>query len=333
MPNSGRRATIRDVAKLAGVGTMTVSRVVNQVSYVSEATRERVHRAIEELGYMPNQHARGLRSRRSGTIALIVSDITNPFFTTVARGAEDAARAAGALVLVGNTDEIEAEEAHYLRLLVQKGVDGVLLVPAHDGHEAVAMAERNGLPIVFVDRRGPTGTDSIRCDSEQGAFDLGSHLVDLGHNCFGILAGPDAVSTSDDRIAGFMRALDGRRCSLRHGPLTVDSGAAMALDALREDPRPTALFAVNNFLAIGALNALAQAKISVPEEVSVVGFDDLPSQLVLAPFLTVAFQPAYDLGRLAAERLLRRIAEPDLDAEEVVLGTTLLVRGSSGSAP
>lgn len=307
---------------------MTVSRVVNGRGYVGDATRQRVLAAIEALGYVPNQQARSLRSRRSGTIGLIVSDVTNPFFTTVVRGVEDASRGSGSLVLLGNTDEIEAEEVRYMRLLVEKGVDGVLLVPAHHGIDALALAERHRIPVVLIDRRGPTTTDCVRCDSEQGAFELGRHLVDLGHRAFAILAGPDDVSTSDDRISGFRRAIAPYSVEIFHGPLTVESGAELAIAAMHG--APTAIFAVNNFLAIGALNALRRSNVRIPEDVSVVGFDDLPPSMVIFPFLTVTAQPAYELGRRAATRLFDRIARPTLPAEEVILDTNLVIRGSSG---
>jgi LacI family transcriptional regulator len=311
---------------------MTVSRVVNETGYVSAQTREKVLRAVAELGYLPNQHARGLRSRRSGTIALIVSDITNPYFTTIARGVEDAARARGSLVLFGNTDELESEESRYLELLVQKGVDGVLLVPSHRGERALEIAASHHLPVVIVDRRGPAGCDTVRCDSEQGAYDLGVHLRELGHLRYAILAGPEDVSTSDDRIAGFRRSIGDLPCALLHGAMTVQDGARLAQGVLALEPRPTAIFAVNNFLAIGAQNALLRAGVAVPQEVSLVGFDDLPIQMVATPFLTVAVQPAYELGLQAAARLFDRIAEPGLPNEEVVLETSISVRGSSGLA-
>jgi LacI family transcriptional regulator len=328
-----RRITIRDVAERAKVGTMTVSRVVNRSGYVNEQTRTRVEAAIAELGYMPNESARNLRSRRSGTIALIVTDITNPFFTTIARGVEDAASEAGSLVLLGNTDESEAEELRYMRMLVQKGVDGVLFVPARNGATALEFTRTHGLRVVVLDRRSDfAGVDVVRCDSEVGAFELGQLLLNLGHQQFAILAGPEGISTSDDRVTGFLRALKtaGRaaNCTISHGQFSVADGAQQMEVALAT--KPTAVFATNNFLAIGALNYVREAGIRVPEDVALVGFDDLPAHLITFPFLTVSAQPAYEMGVTATKLLLERVQTPDLAAREIVLPTNLVIRTSSG---
>jgi LacI family transcriptional regulator len=328
-----RRITIRDVAERAKVGTMTVSRVVNRSGYVNAQTRSRVEAAIAELGYMPNESARNLRSRRSGTIALIVTDITNPFFTTIARGVEDAASEAGSLVLLGNTDESEAEELRYMRMLVQKGVDGVLFVPARNGATALEFARTHGLRVVVLDRRSDfAGVDVVRCDSELGAYELGELLLSLGHQNFAILAGPDGISTSDDRVTGFLRALEtaGRaaNCTISHGQFSVADGAQQMEVALAT--KPTAVFATNNFLAIGALNYVREAGIRVPEDVALVGFDDLPAHLITFPFLTVSAQPAYEMGVTATKLLLERVQTPDLAAREIVLPTNLVIRTSSG---
>ena len=328
-----RRITIRDVAERAKVGTMTVSRVVNRSGYVNAQTRSRVEAAIAELGYMPNESARNLRSRRSGTIALIVTDITNPFFTTIARGIEDAASEAGSLVLLGNTDESEEEELRYMRMLVQKGVDGVLFVPARNGATALEFARTHGLRVVVLDRRSDfAGVDVVRCDSEAGAYELGELLLNLGHRKFAILAGPEGISTSEDRVAGFLRALktagQNQICSISHGQFSVADGARLMEAALAT--KPTAVFATNNFLAIGALNYVREAGIRVPEDVALVGFDDLPAHLITFPFLTVSAQPAYEMGVTATRLLLERVQAPDLAAREIVLPTNLVIRISSG---
>jgi len=316
---------------------MTVSRVVNQSGYVHRETRERVEAAIAALGYLPNQHARGLRSRRSGTIALIVTDITNPFFTTIARGVEDTVSAAGQMVLLGNTDEVEEEEYRYMKMLVQKGVDGVIFVPARRGEAALELARSNGVPVVILDRRSDASdVDVVRCDSWGGAFELGRLLCQNGHRRFTVLAGPTGISTSDDRVEGFSRAVEefspGAKLSVRYGRFSVRDGAALMGQALDEALPPTAVFAVNNFLAIGALTEARERRVGVPGDVALVGFDDLPSQLVTFPFLTVSAQPAYAMGVEAGTRLLRRIEDPSLPCEKIVLPTRMVVRESSGSA-
>lgn len=332
-PDSAR-PTIKDVARLAGVGTMTVSRVVTGTGYVSAETKEKVQVAISQLGYMPNHQARGLRSRRTGTIALIVSDITNPYFTTLARGVEDAARPEGCLLLMGSSDEDEDEELRYMNLLVQKGVDGVILVPSHAGTSALSLARKRGIPAVVVDRRGPVGFDCVRCDSLQGSRALAQELLSCGHSQAAILAGRPGISTSDDRVEGFTSAFTeaGGAATVISGDLTVEEGRRMALDAIGQDPAPTCFFAINNFLAIGALKAVSDLGLTVPGDISIVGFDDLPASMVTHPFLTVAFQPSYEMGYAAGKRLMARIAQPDLAPEETLLKTTLLRRGSVGPA-
>ncbi len=335
MPRSPR-VTIQDVARQAGVAPITVSRVINKSGYATQDVRERVEAAVTKLGYVPNALAGSLRSRRTNTIALVLSDITNPFFTTVARGVEDAASASGFLVIVCNTDEREDKEQKYVQMLLQKCVDGVLLVPARDASESIAAVQRHQTPVVLLDRRAPvTCVDVVRCDSEGGAYQLGRLLVSLGHRDIGILTGPEGVATSDERIRGCRKALaeaglDGRY-RLYHGELTQDGGAAMARQALAAVPRPTALFASNNFITIGALKALRHEGLRVPEDIALAGFDDLPEALVTFPFLTVVAQPAYEMGRKGVEVLLARLrsgtAEP---FQEVVLPTELNIRRSTG---
>ena len=328
--------TIQDVARRAGVAPITASRAINSSGYVSQDVRERVLQAAHELGYVPNTLARSLRSRRTQTLALVLTDITNPFFTTVARGVEDAASEAGYTVIFCNSDEDEAKERNYLDLLLQKRVDGLLLVPARDGSSSLQAAQAQGVPVVVIDRRASgCQADVVRCDSEGGAYALARLLISLGHRRMALLNGPHGVSTADDRSAGFLRGLresglEGQSAVL-HGSFTQASGAEMTRQALALQPRPTALFAANNFIAIGAMHALREMGARVPEEIALVGFDDLPPALVMFPFLTVAAQPAYEMGRRAAALLIDRLEGRLASAcEEVVLPTEVIVRVSSG---
>lgn len=327
--------TIKDVAARVGVTDMTVSRVVNGSGAVSEGVRQRVKEAIEELGYVPSRLARGLRSNRTHTIALMVTDVTNPFFTTVARGVEDAASDRDHLVLLCNTDESEDEELRYLEMLAQQSVDGVLLVPARSGTRSLEFAAKRGLPVVILDRRVPTHEYSVvRCDARTGAEEMARYLVSLGHRNFAVLAGPVGVTTSDDRVDGFLDALGELRdrVSVSHGPLSPESGRHRAIEAMAIEPRPTAIFGLNNFVTIGALQGLNSLGIRVPEDIALVGFDDLPPAMVGQPFLTVVSQPAYEMGHRAVELLLEQLSHPGNPPQEIVLPTELLVRRSSGGA-
>jgi LacI family transcriptional regulator len=327
--------TIRDVAKRAGVAPITVSRVLNDSGYVSDHTRTRVQAAVDELHYVPSMLARSLRSHHTDTLALVLTDVTNPFWTTVARGVEDAASQQGYNVILCNTDEQESKQDRYLSLLLRRRVDGFLFVPARSTPRSVRSIQKQGIPVVVLDRQVPGArVDMVRGASEQGAYALVHYLLSLGHRRIAILAGPEGVSTAAERVDGYLRAfaeagLTADPALIFHGEFTVGSGYQMAQDALAVRPNPTALFATNNFIAISALKALRERNLRVPEDVSLVSFDDLPSTLVVEPFLTVAAQPAYEMGRRATELLLERITDPAADSfQEIVLPTALIVRHS-----
>jgi LacI family transcriptional regulator len=333
MPN------IRDVAKRAGVAPITVSRCINNSGYCSEDTRARIESAISELGFVPNRLATGLRSKRTNTLALVLTDITNPFFTTIARGVEDIASKAGYTVIFSNTDESVSKEKMYLQMLLEKRVDGILLVPAHTGVESVNLIKKYGMPIVVIDRRLPTLlTDVVRCDSEGGAYKLTRLLLSLGHRNIAILDGPRGVSTADDRLNGYCRALSEAGIRLNeeneyHGGFTQESGYEMVHQMMQKTNRPTAVFAANNFIGIGALKAFQEMHVRVPEDMALVGFDDLPPALITFPFLTVASQPAYEMGTKAIEILLNKLSGGASDQyQEVVLPADIVIRQSSGKA-
>ncbi len=331
-------ATIHDVAKLAGVAPITVSRVINQSGYASPETRARVEAAIAELGYVPNRLASSLRSKRTKTLALVLTDITNPFFTTVARGVEDTASDAGYTVVFCNTDESEIEEKKYLQVLLQQQVDGILLVPARGTSDSIDLIRKQNTPVVVLDRRLPPNVpvDTVRCENEHGAYQLVRLLIELGHRHIAILSGPPGVSTAEDRLAGFRRAMrevgSGDQSQVViYGAFNQASGSEMMRQTLALDPRPTAVFAANNLICIGALHASQEAGLRVPEDIAMVTFDDLPPTLLTFPFFTVAAQPAYDMGCQATQLLLTRLANdtPGL-CQEIVLPTQIIVRQSSG---
>jgi LacI family transcriptional regulator len=319
---------------------MTVSRFINNSGYISKATRSRVEKAIAELGYVPNALARGLRFKQTKTIALILTDITNPFFTTLSRGVEDTASERGFNVIFCNTDEDEGKEAEYLNMLQQKKVDGILLVPARCSVDSISLLQSRSIPLVVLDRRVPgVHVDLVRGDSEDGAYQLVRHLLKLGHRRIAILSGPASVTTATDRVAGYRRALaeaslDFDDSLVYFDAFSQEGGYRMARLALDTHPRPTALFAGNNFIAMGAFGALQEAGLRVPRDVSLVAMDDLPPPIAMDPFLTVAAQPAYEMGHQATDLLLQRLAgECSEERREVILPVTLVVRRSSAPPP
>jgi LacI family transcriptional regulator len=329
--------TIHEVAKRAGVAAITVSRVINNSGYASQEVRERVMATVKEMGYVPNRLASSLRSRRTNVLALVLTDITNPFFTVAARGVEDIASKAGYTVIFCNTDEDRQKEKKYVEVLMQNRVDGIILVPSGFDSESVETLQQNGIPVVVMDR-SVTGqsVDQVRCDSFEGAYKLTRLLIGLGHTQIALLNGPENVSTASDRLSGFKQALDESGLdSLKQvhlaGAFTRASGYEMTRQALALSPRPTALFAANNFIALGTLRALEESQVRVPADMAVVTFDDLPESLVITPFLTVAAQPVYEMASKATELLINRLAGNAGEGfDEIIFPTEIIVRQSSG---
>lgn len=331
-------STIRDVARRAGVAPITVSRVINNSGYVSERTRRRVEKAITELNYVPNALAQGLRFNKTNVIALVLSDITNPFWTTVARGAEDAASEENYSVILCNTDEDVAKHDKYAQLLLRRQVDGFLLVPVSDAVDTIRFIQQQDVSLVILDRQMPgVSVDVVRADSEGGAYELTRYVIELGHRRIAILSGPEIISTSTQRVAGYKRALQDAHLKVdlelvSFGSFYQDSGYERTMKLLALSRPPTAIFAGNNFIAIGMMKALYDSGLRIPEDMSVVGFDDLPPGLLVQPFLTVADQSAYEMGYRATKLLLERIANSAQPAyQEIVLPTQLIIRQSCRS--
>jgi LacI family transcriptional regulator len=334
--------TIQDVADRAGVSAMTVSRVINKHARVAEATRQRVEQAIAELGYVPNALARGLLHGRTRTIALIVSDVSNPFFTQIARGVEDVAQRNGYTVILGNSDESVEKERRYIHTFLSNRVDGLLIAPASSASRStLALLAQRGRPFVLIDRAlEGVNADTVIGDSVGGARTLTQHLIKLGHRRIALVNGPLEVPTARDRQRGYLEAL--REYGIDPQPSLIvtstykrDGGyrAAQQLLALPPAQRPTAIFASNNFLGVGTIEALREAALAVPQDMAVVCFDDIELASAIYPFLTVVAQPARTFGTIAAQFLLERLegSEPS-PPRTVVLPPELIVRVSCGAA-
>jgi LacI family transcriptional regulator len=330
-------SNIRDVAKLAGVAPITVSRVVNGGVGVTEETRHRVQHAIDQLHYVPNTLARSLRSRQSHTIALIMSDITNPFWTTVARGVEDTAAENDYRTMLCNTDESQAKEANYLSVLVERRVDGVIVAPVTREKKNLALLRQQQVPCVLIDRRvDGFKVDTVYGDSRHGAQLLIDHLIAVGHRRIALINGPSTISSAQDRADGYRESLAAHGLPMNEGLIfqgdfKQDSGCRLAKSALACDPRPTAIFAANNFIALGVLQALQEMELRVPEDMALVCIDDLPYHSAIDPLLTVAAQPAYEMGKAAARLLVERLTTHRTGkVREVVLPPQLIIRRSCG---
>jgi len=330
--------TLKHVAHKAGVSVATASRVLGGYGYASDHARARVLRAARQLDYTPNAVARGMVKRRTHTVGVIVSDNANPFFAVVVRGIEDVVRRYGYAVILCNTDEDSVKEDLYLRLLREKQVDGLLLAPSGRDSMSLRRWVRGGFPLVFVDRQlAGIGADSAVVDNRDGARTAVTHLIGLGHGRIGIISGPGRVFTGQERLAGYYEALDS--AGLRRDPALVhegdfkqSSGYRLARAFIAMTHPPTALFVANNLMTIGAMLALKEAGVRIPQEMAIVGFDDMDWGSILTPTLTAVAQPAYALGTSAAQLLIQRLENSARPPERIVLKTHLVIRESCGSS-
>ncbi|MFD4194847.1 MULTISPECIES: LacI family DNA-binding transcriptional regulator [Amycolatopsis] len=325
-------ATISDVARRAGVSTATVSRALNGVSTVDPALVARVRAAAEELGYQPNGLARNLRRQETAVLALIISDVENPFFTAIARGVEDVAQTAGYSVVLCNSDESAEKERRYIDVALQERVAGVVISPT-DEWAGVEMLLRRGTPVVAVDRPLRAGTgDQVLVDSRAAARAAAEHLLAAGYQRVGCVTGPAGVRTADDRLAGYRDALGRRKRRERRAEYRASGGEAATRALLAEAEPPDALLVANSAMAIGVLEALRAAGLRLGRDVGVVAFDDVPWATLIDPPLTVVAQPAYEIGAEAARLLLARIADGSLPPTATTLEAQLIERGSSHRA-
>lgn len=329
---------MKDVARRAGVSTATVSHVINNSRFVSDPVKQIVFQAMEELQYRPNAIAKSLRQKSTHTIGLVISDIANPFFTSLVRAVEDVANRKGYNLILCNTDEQPDKERVYLDVLMQKQVDGIIVAPT-TGNTAYfrELAERN-FPLVFIDRHlDEVNVPAVLVDSEDGAFQAVSHLIRLGHRRIGLVTGLTTVTTTGDRRRGYERALAEFGLPLdpaliRQGNSQVPGGQEGGLALLRLPLRPTAIFATNNLMTIGVMRALHDEGLQCPQDLAIVGFDDFDWASSFRPYLTTVAQPVYDLGKAAADLLLARLERKSKPKQRVVLKGTLIVRESCGAA-
>ncbi|MFO7274322.1 MAG: LacI family DNA-binding transcriptional regulator [Bacillota bacterium] len=328
--------TIRDVARRAGVGVATVSRVLNGKGYVKAETRQRVLAAAEELGYVPSQLARGLVRRLSGTVGLVVPDITNPFFPLITRGVEDAASEAGYTVFLCNADNDPELEAQDVRKLRERRVDGVIFVGTSERRELVDQLLADDIPVVVMDRQvNHTEVDMVLVDNLAGARAAVRHLMELGHRRIAHAAGPPSTRTGQDRCQGYRQALEEAGipydpACVVWGDFTFESGIRAGQVLLGRSPQPTAVFAGNDLIALGVIRAAEEAGLSVPDDLSVVGFDDIQMAALVCPGLTTVRQPAREMGRLAMTMLLERIrGEFTGPGRRQVFQPELIVRGTT----
>lgn len=328
-------AKIEDVARQAGVSTATVSRVLSGKPYVSDAVRQRVLEAIQTLSYRPSRVARSLRVQRSSIIGLIISDIQNPFFTSVVRAVEDVAQQRGYSVILCNSDEDVAKELTYIELMLAEQVSGMIVSPTASNNEVYRRLVARRVPVVAIDRRaGDVPMDMVVSDNVHAAHKVVSHLIENGYRRIGAVLGIPDASTGAERYQGYVEALAEHGLPLlpelvRSGLPRSQNGYELTLDLLKQQAPPDAIFTGNNLLTIGALRAIYELGLRIPDDIAVAGFDELDWMFLVKPALTVVMQPTYAMGQQAAELLLARIDDPERPPQQIVLQPTIKVRESS----
>ncbi|MEA4884148.1 MAG: LacI family DNA-binding transcriptional regulator [Clostridia bacterium] len=329
---------LKDIAQMAGVSTATVSRVINQSGPVSPDTYQKVLKIIEKQGYVPDTIAKSLRIGQTKTIGFVVPDISNPFFPEVLNGAEAVCAGYGYNIILGNTNEDIATEEKVVRSLRQQRADGLLMILVDESGGTLSQALLGAdpdLPIVFIDRHIERFRyDSVVIDNEAGVAQAVEHLVGLGHSRISIIHGPVGTTPGLGRLKGYRKAM--KAAGIPHveeyvaeGDFRIRSGYELAGRLMSLPVPPTAIIGGNNLMTMGIFQRLNDMAVSIPDQVSLIGFDDFPLAANLTPAITVVDRPTCDMGRIAADLLLSRVEKRDQSAvRKVVLPTKLKIRNS-----
>jgi DNA-binding LacI/PurR family transcriptional regulator len=329
--------TMKDVATRAAVSVATVSAVLNDNKYVSPELVQRVRDSIADLGYERNSFAQGLKTQTSHTIGLIISDITNPFFTSVVRGVEDAANAQNYSLILGNTDENSKKELSYFSLLETKRADGLIVAVTNGSHEYLLSWASHHLPLVSIDRSlFKAGIDAVLVDNISGAYQAVEHLIKLHHRRIGVVTGIAGITTTEERLKGYQQSLEAHNIPfdptlIAEANSRVDGGERATMRLLTQNPRPTALFVMNSLMVIGALQAINKLGLRCPQDVALVGFDNLEWASIVYPKLTTVSQPTYEIGQQAAYLLFDRLRNGYSAPREIRLAPQLIIRESCGA--
>lgn len=326
--------TIRDVAELAGVHPSTVSRVINNDSRISEKTKNKVLLIIKKLGYTPNAIARGLKIKRTYTLGMLIPDITNPFFAEIARGVEDAANANGFNIILCNTDDKLKKERIYLEILKGKRVDGLILGTAHIKDKSIIELEKKKFPYILLSRN-IEGLDKncVIVDDVAGGIMVTEYLIKLGHRRIAHITGPPTVRAANNRLEGYKFALEKHQIEyheelVKEGDFRIKGGYQVMKRFLKLAEPPTAIFAANDLLALGAMQAIQKEKYHIPEDFCIIGFDDIRLASFVYPPLTTIRQPMLEMGALAVKMLLKIIEEGEFNQRKIVLKSKLIIRES-----
>ena len=328
--------TVKDVARRAGVSPATVSNVINRKGNVSPALVESVTRAIEELGYRPNVLARGLRVSRTYTVGLVISDMLNPYFSEIAAGVERVCSGRGYTVLFCTTGDDKYAEAKHVQVLRDRQVDGIIVASTGAGNEVIEKLVADGYPVVLINRRlDGVEADSVVSDNVGGALQVMDYLVSLGHRRIAFVAGARDSLPSRERLDGYLRGLAKAGIMvdndiIRYGYLKYSGGYEAAKYLLALPDRPTAIFAANDMMAIGVMDAVLEAGLTIPQDISLVGFDDTMLSSLKRINLTTVRQSYLELGEIATKMLLDKLSKRPgrRSLKRQVVPCSLVVRGS-----
>jgi len=336
--NNKKNLTLKDLEKATGVSKSTISRVFNTPDKVKNSTLKLVRKKAAELGYQPSRVARRLQAGqgKAKVIGLIIPDIMNPFFAEITRGIEDVALKNGYALILNNSDESQERQRRCLDTLRMEGVDGIILPPVCEEDEYVKELSDDGLNIICIDRViKNTSVDSVQSDNRKGAHMAVSHLISLGHKRIAYIGGISAISTTKERLEGYRQAFSDFGLKVDEelivsGDSKQESGERLTEQLIKMKNPPTAIFTGNNMTTLGAYVALNRLKISIPNELALVGYDDVPWADALNPTPTVVDQSTYEIGQRAAEMLLSRIKNPDSSPVKLILEPRFIVRESCG---
>jgi len=332
-----KQSTIKDVATRAGVSKTTVSHVINATRFVEEETRQKVLLAIQELSYRPSAAARSLTTKRTGTVGIVISDSSNPFFGELLMGVEEVLRPQNYALIICNTNETLEYEAHYLNLLLNQRVDGIIAAATSQPWIELSKAEVQHTPVVFVDRVFDNLDGFyVGVDNKAGAYQGTKYLIQCGYRKIGILAGLDRLSTMRERLDGYCHALQDAGLAVNRewiisSQLSVDGGRQAMRELFSQADVPEALFINNNLLALGALLEMRELSLCCAEDIGMVCFDDHPWAAVSCPPLTVVRQPTRKIGQVSAEMILALVNHQTVPEKRVVLDCELVERESCRS--
>lgn len=331
--------SVKKIAEIAGVSTATVSRVLNGSDKVRESTAKRVMKVVEEMNYRMDHVARRMKVKQTDSlvIGLVITDIDNPFFSSVAKGVEDVASKNKLVTMICNTNENPEKERFFLNAMLSEKVSGAIIVPTTGNLDFFQDLVADGFPMVMVDRKPKNlKIDSVSLNNQKGSYEAVKQLIENGHKKIGFVAGIKGLSNTEERLRGYLEALKEVGIEVKdelivYGDYVEKGGRKAITEFLTLENPPTAVFSSNNLMTLGCIKELYSRKLSIPDDMAIIGFDDSTWAEALIPPLTTVKQPGYELGVNAAELLIKRLRNGDANSIDVVLNPELVVRESCGT--